>query len=353
MAITQTALVGSILGTAVGDAIGLPYEGLSPRRAAKLLGPPTRYRFLLGRGMVSDDTEHACMTMQALIASGDDVEVFARQLARRLRWWLLAVPAGAGLATLKATTKLCLGVPPHRSGVFSAGNGPAMRSAVLGAAIDDLDQLRRFVRASTRITHTDPKAEHGAFAVALAARHAAAGSPICPAEFAAELRLLLSEQEAQQFHEVVEQALNSAARGERSEAFAASLGLQRGVTGYIYHSTPVALHAWFSHSTDLPQAVMEVVRCGGDADSTAAVVGGIIGCTTGKEGIPADWLNRLCEWPRTVRWMEQLACRLYEARIRHTPLPPPKLPAWGVLPRNACFTAIVLGHALRRALPPY
>jgi ADP-ribosylglycohydrolase len=38
---------------------------------------------------------------------------------------------------------------------------------------DDVDQLRRFVRASTRLTHTDPKAERGAMLIALAAHHAA------------------------------------------------------------------------------------------------------------------------------------------------------------------------------------
>ncbi len=51
-------IVGSLLGTAIGDSIGLPYEGLSRRRAKRLLGPPDRHRFLFGRGMVSDDTEH-------------------------------------------------------------------------------------------------------------------------------------------------------------------------------------------------------------------------------------------------------------------------------------------------------
>lgn len=353
MGVPQTALVGSILGTAVGDAIGLPYEGLSKRRAARLFGPPTQYRLLPGRGMVSDDTEHACMTMQALIASGDSVEVFAKQLARRLRLWLLSLPAGIGLATLKATTKLCLGVPPHRSGVFSAGNGPAMRSAVLGAAIDDLDLLSQFVRASTQITHTDPQAEHGALAVALAARWAASGSPVSPSEYAARLRLLVSGEQAQRFHELVGQAVHSAGHGETTEAFAESLGLRRGVTGYIYHTVPVALQAWFRHPTDIVAAIAGVIRCGGDTDSVAAAAGGIIGCATGKDGIPADWLNQLCEWPRTVRWMEQLAIRLHESRSRAMPLEPPSLPAWGVLSRNACFTTIVLGHGFRRLLPPY
>ena len=40
------AIAGAILGCAVGDAIGLPYEGLSKRRGVRLLGAPNRHRFL-------------------------------------------------------------------------------------------------------------------------------------------------------------------------------------------------------------------------------------------------------------------------------------------------------------------
>ncbi len=69
----REAIVGCILGTAVGDALGLPYEGVSPQRAPKLLGPPERYRFCFGRGMISDDTEHTCMVAQSLIDAGGDV----------------------------------------------------------------------------------------------------------------------------------------------------------------------------------------------------------------------------------------------------------------------------------------
>ena len=55
---SETAIIGSILGTAVGDALGLPLEGLSRRRGARLIGDPDRHHLILGRGMVSDDTEH-------------------------------------------------------------------------------------------------------------------------------------------------------------------------------------------------------------------------------------------------------------------------------------------------------
>src|SRR6516165_7795246 len=129
-------LAGVILGTAAGDALGLPREGLSARRARALWGgPPLRHRFVFGRGMTSDDTEHTCLVGQALLRAPNDADLFGRWLARGLRWWFLGLPAGIGRATLRACLKLWLGFPPRRSGVWSAGNGPAMRSALLGVCL--------------------------------------------------------------------------------------------------------------------------------------------------------------------------------------------------------------------------
>jgi ADP-ribosyl-[dinitrogen reductase] hydrolase len=181
----RDAIVGSLLGMAVGDALGLAYEGLSARRAHRILGEPDRYRLLPNRGLISDDTEHACMVSQALIVAGGDVVCFRQDLARRLRWWLVRVPAGIGLATLRSILRLWVGYSPQRSGVFSAGNGPCMRSPLLGAAIDDLTQLRSFVSTVTRLTHSDPKAESGAEAVALASHLASRSEVINGEEFLA------------------------------------------------------------------------------------------------------------------------------------------------------------------------
>ncbi|HEY9649274.1 MAG TPA: ADP-ribosylglycohydrolase family protein, partial [Coleofasciculaceae cyanobacterium] len=160
------ALVGCLLGTAVGDAIGLPCEGLTKRRQRCLYPQLNRHHFLLGKGMVSDDTEHTCMVAQSLIVASGEVETFTNALAWRLCFWLLGVPAGIGYATLKAIVKLWLGFKPPQSGIFSAGNGPAMRSAIIGVCYGHNPQkLRELVRASTWLTHTDPKAEFGALAV--------------------------------------------------------------------------------------------------------------------------------------------------------------------------------------------
>lgn len=125
-------ILGAMLGCAVGDALGLPYENLSARRGARLLGQPDRYRFWGSTGWVSDDTEHTWLVAESLARAPVDRDRFARELAGRLRWWLAAMPAGIGRATLRAIIKLWLGLPPDRSGVLSAGNGAAMRTVSWG-----------------------------------------------------------------------------------------------------------------------------------------------------------------------------------------------------------------------------
>ena len=376
----QRSIIGCLLGTAVGDALGLPYEGLSRRRGVRLLGPPDRYRFFFGRGMVSDDTEHTCLVARALISAGDDLDMFERSLATGFRWWLLGVPAGVGLATLRAILKLWLGFSPRNSGVFSAGNGPAMRAAILGAAASNDASLRETVRISSRITHTDPKAEQGAFAIAVAAQLAArtpalSGAALRESFCHALYRELSEEPQAEEFLGLVQRAVDSVASGQPTEEFALDLGLANGVSGYTLHSVPVALHAWLSHPRDFAAAVQSVIVCGGDADTTAAMVGGIVGTAVGLDGIPQDWLDTLCEWPRSVSWMESLGAQLAahsqpeasaspEHRSAHGPptatrqrilreLPRRVMWCAAVLLRNLFFVTVVLHHGFRRLLPPW
>ena len=146
------ALAGVLIGTAVGDALGLPMEGLTAQRQPRLFSPPLRHRLIGRYGMISDDTEHSLMVAQALLECPADPTAFQRALARRLRWWLMGLPAGVGFATLRAILKLWVGIPPSHSGVMSAGNGPAMRTALLGVYFaDNAERRRQFVAASARM----------------------------------------------------------------------------------------------------------------------------------------------------------------------------------------------------------
>lgn len=348
---TADRIAGVILGTAVGDALGVPYENLSRRRVRRWLGDrPLAHRFLFGRGMVSDDTEHTCMVGQALLRAPHDPEAFARALAWRLRFWLLSAPPGLGFATLRATIKLCLGFPPRRSGVFSAGNGPAMRAALLGVYLGhDPPRLSAYLRASTRITHTDPKAERGALLVALAAAHGAAGLPLNdPRATLAALRRQLPAPDPE-LNGLLDRIDEHLTRAAPAEALADTLGLRRGITGYMYHTVPLALYCWLRHPHDFCGALEEVIALGGDTDTTGAIVGGLAGATVGVSGIPDAWLAGLAEWPLSVSWMRRLAAALAEpGGVQH-----PRLCWPAALPRNLFFFAVVLGHLARRCLPPY
>jgi ADP-ribosylglycohydrolase len=350
----EDAIIGCLLGTALGDAVGLSCEGLSAERQRRLYPKLSGPRLLFGRGMVSDDTEHASMVAQALIVSAGDTARFTRSLAGQLRLWLLGLPAGVGFATLRATGKLWLGFPAERSGVFSAGNGPAMRSPLLGVCYgQDTERLRRLVRASTRITHTDPKAEFGALAVALAAHTAYSQPHADPESYCHTLAETLRGSDAAELLDLIARAAASAQAGETAQEFAADLGLAHGVSGYIYHTVPVVLHVWFRNPADFRDAIGEIVRCGGDTDTTAAILGSILGAATGREGLPTEWLHALWEWPRTVAWMEQLGKRLAEVTAQQRPQRalPLFLPA--VYSRNLVFLSAVLAHGFRRLLPPY
>ncbi|MBV9852701.1 MAG: ADP-ribosylglycohydrolase family protein [Armatimonadetes bacterium] len=348
---TENAIIGCLLGTAVGDALGLPCEGLSRGRQARLFPDIRRYHFLFGRGMVSDDTEHTVIVAQALMESSGDLALFPQHLARRLRRWLWTLPAGVGKATLLACLRLSVGVPPDRSGVFSAGNGPAMRSALLGLCCpEDPKKLRALVKASTRLTHTDPKAEWGALAVALAASLDSRPGNVRPQDYLTWLQASL-EPEAGELIGLVQRAVASACAGESADAFSDALGLQRGVSGYVYHTVPVVIQTWLRHQEDFECGLTEIIRCGGDTDTTAAILGGLIGACVGKAGIPPPLLDGLWEWPHSVEWMERLGRRLAAAMETGQPAAPP--PAHSGFLRNLLFLFVVLAHGFRRLLPPY
>jgi len=338
-------ILGLLLGGAVGDAIGLPAEGMTAERIARRWPGELKHRFVLGRGMMSDDTEHAAMTAQALIVAAGDVEKFRRSLAWKLRWWFLGLPAGVGLATARACVRLWFGISPARSGIYSAGNGPAMRSAIIGAAFaDDEAKRREFVAASTGLTHTDPRAERAALAVAEAAAWIVRGD--LREQFQVRLPALSEDGEWLRVCKLLADGLS----GEQSvKQFAEALGLKSAVTGYAFHTVPVALFAWLRHRGNYRETIQSVIHCGGDTDTTAAIVGALAGCEVGREGIPSEWLDNLNDWPRSKNWIGRVAFQLGGRDVKH----PVRLFWPGIIPRNLFFLVVVLLHGLRRLLPPY
>ena len=347
----EASLYGALVGCAVGDALGIAYENLSPRRVLRLFPDPTRYHLLPSMGLISDDAEQAMMTLRALACSGGAPERFLGLLATELRVWLATLPAGIGLSTARAGIRLWLGVSLQRSGVHSAGNAPALRGAILGVALADEPERRAsLTRLATRLTHTDPKAEAGAhFCADLAALAAhSAGAPL-PAD---ALRQRIDACPAE-LREPLHAALASVEAGQSTEAFAQSQGWRRGVSGYIVHTAAAALHAWLRSPDDFVQAAAALVRCGGDTDSTAALLGIWMGAHLGEQVVPDALLARLKDPLARPDAMRALAAATARAVQSATPQPV-RRPLYPLrLGRNLLFLALVIAHLLRRALPPY
>lgn len=348
---------GCLLGCAVGDAIGLPYEGMSTRRARRFARLPLHHRFLPGYGMVSDDTDHSVFVAQAMLRGQGDAEKFRSCLAWRFRLWFLCLPAGIGFATLRGILRLWLGM--RHSGVFSAGNGPSMRSAIIGATWShDTKHRRAHVHASTLLTHTDPKAFVGALAVAEVAAQLVSGSWRQKPDVGAFISLLAGISADASWQSVVA-GMRAACDSPDTMGFALQqFGSPQGISGYVLHSVPFALLAWYHHFGDYRATIESITQAGGDVDTVAAIAGALAGATSGTDGIPQTWIKNLVDWPHSTGYMRALATGLVACDApSDSPAQPPtvvntRFSPW-LFPRGILFTTVVLLHGLRRLLPPY
>jgi ADP-ribosyl-[dinitrogen reductase] hydrolase len=335
------ALKSCLLGGALGDSVGLPSEGINARRIARLRPGPLQQSLVFNKGMVSDDTEHAVMTLLSLMKHGDDSQKFTSGLACRLRWWLASLPAGIGLATARSLVKLWLGIKPAHSGVFSAGNGPLMRAPVIGVWFaTDNEKRNEFVTASTLITHSDPRAAEAARMIA----HAVA---LATSKTSSEMEILECLQTNLQSDDLKHRYLKmrgSLLAGESVETYANSISKKRGfVSGFAPETACVAIYAWLRHRGNFRMTIECAIKAGGDTDTVGFVAGSIAGAECGPDGLASDWLDHLKDWPIDKGFIERITDG-HQARYPNWPFS---------LLRNMVFLPIVICHGFRRLLPPY
>ena len=310
----KNKLQGCLIGAAVGDSLGLPYEGMSSSSGKKLFGIPDKHKLLFGLGMVSDDTEHLVIVLRSYRKANGDIESFSKILASKLKLWTLALPLGVGKASLFSGIKLLFGFSHKKSGIFSAGNGPAMRVSVLGLLCEDNEKLREFVKRATYISHTDPKAYRGALAIAVAAKLAGENKKVDPNSFLESFKKI-NDSKCEEFDEILKKTIQSVNSKQSTQNFAESLGLSKGVTGYIYHTIPIAIHAWLSNQDNFQAGLMNTIQCGGDTDTVGSIVGSLIGIQVGAENIPENWRKGLFDYPLNEKSLKEIANNTYNRSI--------------------------------------
>lgn len=332
-------LAGTLLGTALGDALGLPMEMLPAKVIARRFPRLDRFHLLGSVGFVSDDTEQSALVAQSLARHPGDLDGCVRAFRRSLLGWFLRLPWGIGLGTLRACTRIALGL--RRSGVATAGNGAAMRAAVVGVFFtDDAGARRATADALAIVTHTDPRAVEGARFVAEVA--ALATTTDDPAAAVTQARAVVTEPS---LGRALDRATALAAEGAALDAAAKELG----TTGFVVHTVPFAAYAFARWGADPMAAVTAVIRAGGDTDSIAAIVGAWCGALRGEVGLPTALIARINDGPFGPTHLRALADDL--AGVGAGRAPTARYSPLVAMARNLALYPVVIAHALRRVVP--
>lgn len=288
----------SLEGLAIGDAMGemLAYRHADALQIIERRLPP-------GPWFHTDDTEMAFSIVEVLKLYG---YIHQDALARRFAWRFEREPdRGYGSMTRAQLNEVIRG-GDWRQGAASAfggqgsmGNGGAMRVAPLGAFFaDDLNRVVEEARASALVTHTHPEAIAGTIAVAVAAAQALRSLEDDPATHTTKL-----------FQAVLDYTPESKVRQGIFIAFktpatvpieAAAKILGNGSLVTAPDTVPFALWAAGHHMNDFVQAVAATISAGGDCDTNAAIVGGIVALSVGQAGIPIDWKKEKEAFPRNL-----------------------------------------------------
>ncbi len=311
--------LGALYGLAIGDALGMPTQLLSPEDVDRRFGTITWFQPApddhpiaagLPAGHITDDTEQALLIARLLIDGHGriDPHTLANALAH---WEREMVRRGSldllGPSTQRAISAVAAGTSVEEAGRFGDTNGAAMRVTPVGIArpVEDFDGLLEAVVDASGVTHNTTLALSGASAVAAAVSAGVGGAGLDGA-----IQVGLSAARAGRNHGAWVAGADVAARieaaldGVRGLARDELVRFIRNVVGTsvaTQESVPAAfaiLQA--TQEAGAWEACLVAASLGGDSDTIAAMAGAIAGACQGVGAFPADALDLI----RTVNKLE-------------------------------------------------
>jgi ADP-ribosylglycohydrolase len=300
---------GCLAALALGDALGMPTEFLTPERIAAEYGPsvgllaPLSWHphFSLPTGSVTDDTEQAMALAGVYLRHGT---MTAERAADALLAWADSkgdlIDLYSGPATRRALQALRGGADPRDSGKAGTTNGAAMRVAAIGIvhAGDEQAALHDTVEASLP-THGTTLAISAAAAVSFAVAEAMTkGATVDSILLAAQRGAV----EGRGFGSwvwtpLLEHRVALAVQLVRDapDETSALQGLYRtiGVDMAVTESIPTAFALVALYGGQPMPAVLSASRLGGDCDTIGAIAGAVCGALTGIQALDRELLDRV------------------------------------------------------------
>jgi ADP-ribosyl-[dinitrogen reductase] hydrolase len=327
--------VGCLVGSAVGDALGAPFEFRSPGEYSAAFPRPVHGGSgeMIGNrtwepGQFTDDTEMGVMVAESLVAcNGIDVD---DQLLRFRAWVAAAKDVGnltrEVLGSSLPGTEAAYEVMRRRRGRSTAGNGSIMRAAA-GAVYFASSGTAKTVEAALRlsaVTHADPLSlwavamQHELIRVALEGDDPVEAVESCVAMLPTEIRAVYEPLLSPTWTPKAGGPGNGSAMGAYAQA------------------------VWALRTFDsFAEVITSVIDLGDDADSVAAVAGALAGAKFGVQAIPSRWLTYVHGQVRgvdgTIRHydhlaLQQLALSLLGLSPTAIPIDEPPLEPQEVLP---------------------
>jgi ADP-ribosyl-[dinitrogen reductase] hydrolase len=292
---------GTLVGLAVGDALGAPAEFLTAEQIRERWG---LLDTMVGGGChdvapgeTTDATDMALALAESLAERGDfdPEDVIGRYVD-----WFRTRPRDVSLTVRTALLAVAGGTPWPRAarrahevlGFPTSGNGSIMRCAPLALRYwSDAGRRRETTLQESSLTHFDH----------LAGWSCVAFNDLVAAALAGELHArlpglaaALDDEDAR-----VAETLREAPASEPQEIH---------VAAFVLDSLRASLWAVL-RSTDFEDALVTIVNLGGDCDTVGAMTGALAGALYGEAAIPARWRDALTVRGRVAGAADMLADR--------------------------------------------
>ena len=280
----RNRIAGALYGVAIGDALGAPLEFMSRDEIARKHGRVTE---MIGGGWlnvapgeITDDTQMTLAVAEGIIENPDDP---IQEIGVRFIKWAKSGPKDIGgtcsMSIHSAATISHQDAPnkeewfeaskytSEANGSRSGGNGALMRTVYPGLYYEGQLQAVETAGAIAQMTHWDKKSTEACY--------------------------LYTEM----VHSIIEANNDDGAWWHVNRVLEGSeyrLQPRKDIepTGYVVDSFKCALHSLAVTET-LEGAIIEAVNLGGDADTIAAITGGLAGAIYGYNEIPQRWIQTL------------------------------------------------------------
>lgn len=319
---TRDKVVGMFLGVAIGDQIGSVVETKSMEYIAEKYG---RIKTYLEGARTTDDTILTLAVADGLIKSPFNMNIQAKEHVAAFKKGI----HGMGGTTRNAIRDIANGCPWQKSGQSGEGrgkgNGVAMKLAPIAPFIRKIAETESkekrptellkaftFVRDLTVMTHNTQMAVAASFGHMVALLYALEGVVDGVAsKILAGAKQGVKYAKAVGLPEETDNILERFAKLENAkEMSVADVVAEFGALScYCFDSVPGSHALWLGTPYQM-EAVYDAVSAGGDTDSTASMVGALVGALNGSKIFPEHLVEGLDQKDKVVETAEKLCDKL-------------------------------------------